>query len=110
MNSYQDLANWLRTRGIEGYLQSEDLLVLSRQNPALPGSNCLWVQKKHDHWYLGTWLPAVYRVPKEQDVRYVCEKVFSSSNHAIYIIDPVLERVLALQRLSDEEMEQMGFE
>ena len=109
MNVYHELAQWLHDRGIGSYLQSEDQLVLSSQNPALPSSNCLWVQKKGDEWYIGTWLPAAYHVLKAQDLRQVCELVFRSSAQAMFTVDPALAQRLQLRRLGDEEMEELGF-
>jgi hypothetical protein len=106
---YQELGKWLQDRGIGSYLQGDDQLILSAQNPAVPSSNCLWVQKKGDEWYIGTWLPAAYRIPKSQDVGYVCETVFRSSAQAIYTIDKAIADGLKLRRLSDEEMEDLGF-
>ncbi|SRR6266446_2121528 len=108
MTVYQELAEWLEAQGIASYLQSADQLVISAQNPALPTSNCLWVRKKKDEWYIGTWLPAGYHVPKTQDVGHVCEMVFRSSAQAMYTIDPALARRLELRRLSAEEMEELG--
>lgn len=109
MITYQELGKWLQDHGIGSYFQGDDQLILSGQNPALPSSNCLWVQKKGNEWYIGTWLPAAYRVPTTQDIRYVCETVFRSSARAIYTIEQAITEPLNLRRLTDEEMDELGF-
>lgn len=111
MSIYQELSKWLHDRGIDSYQQVEDAdhLILSDQNPACPTSNCLWVKKRGDDWYIGTWLPSAYRLPKTEEVGRVCETVFRSSATAMYTIDPAIAERFQLHRLGDDEMEQLGF-
>jgi len=109
MESYQQLAQSLHTRGIESFLQNPDLLVISGENPATPRSNIFWVTKKGEEWFVGTWLPAVYKVADEKQLCDVCEVVFNSASTAIYSVEPALAAKLNLRRLTDSEAEEYGF-
>jgi hypothetical protein len=109
MENYQQLADCLRARGIESFLQNPETLVVSRQNPAMPNSNSFWVTKKSKHWCIGTWLPAVYQVKDEERICDICESVFQSSATAIYTIEPSLAATLNLRRLTPAELKKYGF-
>jgi hypothetical protein len=109
MSAYTELAEWLKRKGIGSYLQGPDQLVVSSENPAMPAGNCFWVRRKGGSWYIGTWLPAGYHVTDEQDIHTVCEAVFRSSATAMYKIEPALAGRLGVRRLSDDEMELLGF-
>jgi hypothetical protein len=108
MTEYDDLAKHLKAKGIGTYFQNPDQLVISDQNPAMPSSNCFWVSKREVDWFLGTWLPAIYQVPSDQDICSVCEIVFRSSPSAIYTVNTSVAQRLGLRRLSDEESENLG--
>jgi hypothetical protein len=108
MNAYQQLADCLFARGIESYFQNPELLVLSGQNPAMPSSNSFWVTLKGAEWFIGTWLPAVYRADAER-ICDICEAVFKSSPSAIWNVEPDLAAKLNLRRLTPDEMETLGF-
>ena len=84
------------------------MLVVSNENPAWPGSNSFWVTKKDQVWFLGTWAPAIYRIPSNQDVVKICEVVFRSSSRAIYAIEGSMVEEFKLDKLTDEEMESFG--
>jgi len=109
MNAYQQLADCLFARGIESYFQNPELLVLSGQNPAMPSSNSFWVTKKGEEWFIGTWLPTIYKVADEKQLGEICEAVFKSSPTAIYSMAPELAARLNLHRLSNSEMKERGF-
>ena len=109
MFSYSQLAQSLHDRGIESFFQNPEMLVISNQNPAFPNSNSFWVTKKGEKWFIGTWLPAIYKVADEKQLGEICEAVFKSSPTAIYSVAPELAAQLNLRRLSDSEMEERGF-
>src|SRR6185312_16177161 len=104
MNTYQQLAACLHAREIGSFLQHPELLVVSGENPAMPGSNSFWVTKKGEAWIFGTWLPAIYQVADEKQLCDICEAVFKSSATAIYSVAPDLAAKLNLRRLTDSEM------
>src|SRR2546425_917097 len=108
MSVYLELEQYLETKGIGSYLQNADQLVVSDDNPAMPSSNSFWVTHKNDAWYIGTWLPALYQVPADQDICHVCEIVFRSSSKAIYTIENALSQRFKLRRLTDQETEKLG--
>jgi len=108
MSAYHELAECLEAKGIGSHLRSSDQLVVSNENPAMPRSNCFWVTNKYNKWYIGTWLPAVYQVPPEQDICHACEIVFRSSPTAIYRIEKALATSLKLRRLPDKQIEKLG--
>lgn len=105
MNSYLELADWLKTKGIGSYMQSADRLVVSNENPARPGRNCFWLTRKGSQWFVGTFLPAGYLVPAAQDIGPLCETVFRSSPSAVYSIDPLIITRYRLLVLTDDEVE-----
>jgi hypothetical protein len=105
MDSYVELADWLKRKRIGSYMQAADRLVVSNENPARPGRNCFWVTRKGGHWFLGTFLPAAYRVPVAEDIGPLCETVFHSSPTAVYTIDPSIISRYRLLVLTDEEAE-----
>src|SRR6185312_7437805 len=106
MNSYQQLADCLHQRGIDSYFQNPEMLVVSGQNPAMPGSNSFWVTRIGEEWFIGTWLPAVYKATDGEKICDVCEAVFKSSPTAIYSVAPDLAAKLNLRRLTTSEMEE----
>jgi len=108
MNDFRSLVERLGTVGIGSYLQEPDMLVVSNQNPAWPSSNSFWVRKDDQVWFIGTWAPAIYRIPSDQDVVKVCEVVFRSSSTAIYTIEESIIEEFKLGKLTDEEMESLG--
>jgi len=107
---FAELAHCLHNKGIGSYLQNPDLLVVSNEYPAMPSSNCYWVRKWNDAWHIGTWLPAAYLVPNEQDICLICQTIFRSAPTAIYTVDTDLAAQLGLRRLTEEEITQMGFD
>jgi hypothetical protein len=90
-------------------MQESDQMIISGQNPAKPNTNCLWVTLRGADWYLGTWLPSAYHVLVPECIHEICESIFRSSSTAIYTIDPQLTGRHKLRRLSDEEIEELGF-
>lgn len=108
MNDYTDVARRLESKGIGNYFQNRDQLVVSNENPPTPASNTFWLTNRRGQWYLGTWLPAVYQVPKDRDVAEICEIVFRSSEKALYVIDAPIAMDLNLRRLSDHEAAELG--
>ena len=108
MNDLRSLAERLATVGIGSYLQKPDMLVISNENPAWPGSNSFWVRNRGQAWFIGTWAPAIYRIPPNQNIVKICEVVFRSSSTAIYAIEGSMVEEFKLDRLTDEEMESLG--
>ncbi len=109
MSNYLELDRSLKAKGIGCYVQGPDQLVVSDENPAMPSTNTFWVTHKNGHWYIGTWLPAVYLVPTDLKISDVCEIVFRSSPKAIYTIDNALAEQLKLRRLTEQEVDLLGF-
>lgn len=107
-NAYTELAKRLASKGIASYFQNSEMLVISDENPATPASNTFWLTNRSGQWYLATWMPAVYEVPKDRDLAEVCEIVFRSSEKAMYAIDAPVALDLNLRRLSDDEAAELG--
>ena len=107
-NDFKGLAEGLAIVGIGSYPQEPDMLVVSNENPAWPGSNSFWVRKKDQVWLIGTWAPAIYRILPDQNIAKICEAVFRSSSTAIYTIGESMVEEFKLDRLTDEEMESLG--
>jgi hypothetical protein len=79
-------------------------MVISNQNPAMPDKNCFWVTLKHDHWFVGTFLPAVYQVADADDIGDICAAVLASSKTALYSLGEDLVARYKLRKLNDEEL------
>jgi hypothetical protein len=109
IHGYFELEQSLRAKGIGSYFQNENLLVVSNANPAMPDSNSFWITCKAGEWYLGTWLPSVYRIPTTADVPVICEAVFNSAPKAVWELDNRLAAELGLRRLTETEIESLGF-
>jgi hypothetical protein len=109
MKSYVDLGHWLESKGIGYYFQGSDQMIISDKNPAMPNSSCFWVTLRGDVWYIGTWLPAAYHIPGDQDICEICESIFRSSNTALWTFGNDLVARFDLRRLTDAEIEQLEF-
>jgi predicted ABC-type ATPase len=108
--AYDRLRKCLQDKGIGSYFQSFYQLVISDEYTAMPTSNSFWVTRKNNDWYLGTWLPTIYLVPKEQNLCLICERVLRSARTAIYTVDAQLAEEMGLRRLTEGEMVQTGFD
>lgn len=99
----QDLSNRLGEAGIKTFEQTPGQLVITKSIPNTPDQNSFWVAYHEQSWYLSTWLPALYLVPKQKDISAVCSAVLSSSPKAIYTIDEETVTTFGLIRLTDQE-------
>ena len=100
---FQALRNCLAERGVSTFLQTPRQLVVSSSLPNLPTSNSFWVACHEGAWYLSTWLPAIYRIPPDQDVCEVCSGVLASSDRAVYTVAKEYVRKYELTRLSGKQ-------
>jgi hypothetical protein len=98
---YDQLVKCLAGRGISTFFQKPNQLVVCSTIPNDPASNSFWVTQLEGSWYLSTWLPAVYRIPDEQDVCAVCAAVLLASPTAIYTVDDQSVEAFGLERLPD---------
>jgi len=102
---YDLLIASLKDKGINAFLQEPRQLVVTPNVPYLPSFNSFWLAEFMGNWYLSTWLPAIYLIPKDKDICDVCVSVLRSSREAIYVIDETCADSLRLKRLSQDATE-----
>ena len=106
---YISLTKALATVGLTAQQSRPDQLIVStQQGPVWPNTgNSFWLSLKQGFWYLSTWLPAVYRIPKEQNICELCAEVPQSSQTAIYRVEEHHVAKYGLERLSEEEADSL---
>lgn len=74
-DEFSEIEQALQERGISAHRQRRGQLVLSRQRgPAWPdGGNSFWICRVGVAWYVCTWAPCYYRVPRCSPVLDVAE-------------------------------------
>jgi hypothetical protein len=104
---YEPLIACLKTKGIGAFFQKPEQLVVSAHFPNFPSSNSFWVTRYRDDWYLSTWSPCVYRIPKEQNICEVCASILESSQEAIYQVDKDSILRFGLEELSEHRADSL---
>ena len=104
---YDKLISCLERKRISAFFQNPSQLVVSAGIPNFPTVNSFWVTQVREQWYLSTWLPAVYRIPKEQNICELCAEVPQSSQTAIYRVEEHHVAKYGLERLSEEEADSL---
>ncbi len=107
MNAYQDLARRLHELKIVCYMQRDDMMVVARELPYYPTSNCFWVTHKNEDWFISTFAPRMYTVPRDVDIFQVCKECMESSVKAIARIDVEIVERYGLKLLSSEEYQRV---
>jgi hypothetical protein len=107
-DSYDAVTKALAKLGLVGQMQGEDQLVVSSQEgPVWPNrGDSFWLSCKQGTWYLGTWLPAGYRVPVDQDLVALCSACMGGAS-AMYRVSPEVMQRFELQELTEKEYEQL---
>ena|SRR6266446_3064828 len=104
---YKLLIEALQGRSIRCYFQSADHLVVSRQNgPTFPfAGNSFSICHDHDGWYLWTWAPHVYRVPKSASLVDLCSEFVDRGDSAQVVVPADLMERYNLVELTPEELD-----
>ena len=104
-DSYAALTNALSAIGLtRQQVRANQLVVSAPQGPVWPNrGNSFWLSMQGGVWYLGTWLPACYRVPPSQDVVAVCSACMEVGASAMYRVPDEIAAHFGLERISDDE-------
>jgi hypothetical protein len=107
---YRPVVDALHKRSIRTYFQTPDQLVVSRQSgPAYPFAGNSF-SSQNGQWYVSTWVPVCYRVPKFADVAPLCAEFVDVGECAQAEIPTELVKQFELLRLSDAEVAEIfGF-
>ena len=102
---YAVLAEALAARGWTTHLRGPDQMVISSQDGAVwpDGGNSFWVSHREGTWFLGTWAPVGYRVPRDQDVLAVCAACMGLGGPAMSRVPADVASRFGLQELASDE-------
>jgi hypothetical protein len=103
-DSYEAMAAQLSAVGLNAAQQGPQQLVVSSQPGAVwPNrGNSFWLSLRDATWYLSTWLPALYKVPGDQDMLALCSECMSFGSSAMYTVPEHIARQFKLVRADDE--------
>jgi hypothetical protein len=103
--AYRPLVEGLRASAVAACFQGPDQLVVSRQDGAVRPSdgNSFWVSHREGIWYLCTWAPTCYRVPREADLVSLCAEFAERAGSAQSRVPPSLVQRYRLVQLSSED-------
>jgi len=106
---YVELAEALAAKGWTTHLRSPDQMIISSQDgPVWPDrGNSFWVSHRDGTWYLSTWAPVGYRVPRDQDIFAVCDACMGLGGSAMYRVPGDLATRFGLQELQGDEYERV---
>jgi len=102
----------LAALGLVCYQQRPDQLVVSSQEgPVWPDrGNSFWLSHKDGVWYLSTWGPVGYQIPREQDAVALCSTCMSIGGSAMSRVPSDVASKFQLRQLDDHEYERVfGF-
>jgi len=104
-NSYGSLKDALNAVGLVGQRSRPDQLIVSSQTgPVWPNrGNSFWLSYQGGIWFLSTWSPACYRIPRGTDVVALCSACMESGTSAIYRVPEEIVTKFFLERISDDE-------
>jgi hypothetical protein len=102
--SYEVMAAQLSAIALNAAQQGPQKLVVSSQVGAVwPNrGNSFWLSLRNATWYLSTWLPALYKVPSDQDMVALCRECMSFGSGAMYTVPEHIAHQFGLVRVDDE--------
>ena len=105
MMTMNHLRNAIRTAGFHVDIQDDRLVCATRGGKWGLGGNSLWVTKKSDRWYIGTWTPRIYCIPPDCNLEDVIRTVLSTDHAALYKIPQEIVDRYRLVEISFDEFE-----
>lgn len=106
---YNLLAVALAAKGWTTHLRSPYQMIISSQDgPVWPDrGNSFWVSHRDGTWYLSTWAPTGYRVPRGQDMFAVCAACMSLGGSAMWRVPTEIASKFGLQELGSDEYDRV---
>ena len=107
--SYSAVSDALAAAGLVGQQTRSDQLIVSvQQGPVWPDrGNSFWLSRQESTWYLITWSPVCYRIPKEQDVVALARECVEVEACAMHRVRSDIVTRFGLHELDDEECERL---
>lgn len=107
--SYSAVSDALAAEGLVGQQTRSDQLIVSvQQGPVWPDrGNSFWLSRQESTWYLITWSPVCYRIPKEQDVVALARECVEVEACAMHRVPSDIVTRFGLHELDDEECERL---
>jgi hypothetical protein len=104
-DSYISLIDALEAAGLTGQQMRPDQLVVStQQGPVWPdGGNSFWLSLQGGIWYLSTWSPICYRIPRDQDIVALCSACMEVGRSAMYQVPDEIAARFGLEEISNSE-------
>ena len=106
-DSYASLTGALNAIGLTGQqMRPHQLVVSAQRGPAWPDrGNSFWVSLQSGTWYLSTWSPACYRIPKDQDIVALCSACMGVGTSAMDRVPDEIAVRFGLEQISDNEFQ-----
>jgi hypothetical protein len=107
--SYSTVSDALAALGLVGQQKNPDQLVVSaQQGPVWPDrGNSFWLSYREGTWYLATWSPICYRIPKDQDVVGVSAACMEIGSSAMYRVPPEVVVSFGLNEIDHTEYDRL---
>ena len=108
-DSYTSLTNALDGIGLTGQQMRPDQLVVSSQRgPVWPNrGNSFWLSLQSGTWYLSTWSPVCYRIPRGEDLVAVCSACMEFGTSAMYQVPQEIAARFGMERISHDEFNRL---
>lgn len=104
---YTEIRDALAQSGIKCGVDGRHQITVSVQDRAIwpDAGNSFWITMATGSWYLFTWSPAGYRIPRGTDIPELCRRCMKSGNRAIYTVPDNICDEFGLVELDDDEAE-----
>ena len=106
---YTVLAEGLAAKGWTTHLRSPAQMVIPSHDGAVwpDRGNSFWVSHRDGVWYLSTWAPVGYRVPRDQDVIAVCAACMDLGGSAMDRVPTEIASRFGLEELESDEYDRV---
>ena len=108
-DSYTSLTTALDAIGLTGQeMRPNQLVVSAQRGPVWPDrGNSFWLSLQSGTWYLSTWSPTCYRIPRGQDIVALCSACMGVGTSAMYRVPDEIAVRFGLEQISDSEFERL---
>lgn len=106
---FQFVIDGLRGKGISGYFQQPNQLVLSLQRgPAWPDrGNSFWICYMAKVWHICTWAPRYYRIEDSSRLLEFCENFVRIGDSAQFVVPTDFIARFGLTEVDNEQFEEL---
>lgn len=98
----------LRRSGAETSFRRPSQLVVSTGLPHFPNStNSFWLTYQNGYWYLGTWAPLIYKIPRNEQLVELAMECLKLSDTAIASIPDHVIIKFGLRLMTDAQADKL---